>query len=161
MYETTRTALPAPTGAGAGVIVDAIENRPQAERNAAPPQGSTPPASREETCKNQQPPKQQRPAPWKFQRITVDEFRRRYFFVDNRPTRASVKRWIESGTAEGKILQGYLIDGKYYITITAAERFIDELRVRVRTAMTTPKAAAQIRERRTAQALREIGFSFM
>lgn len=161
MYETTQTALPAQPAAG--VIANAIENRPQAPRETAAPQGSTPSASGKEPCKNQQqqPPKQQRPAPWKFQRITVDEFRRRYFFQDNRPTRASVKRWIETGTAEGEILQGYLIDGKYYLTITAAERFIDALRVRARTAPTTPKAAAQLREKRTAQALREIGFSFM
>ena len=91
----------------------------------------------------------------------MDEFRRRYFFHDNRPTRASVKRWIVQGTAEGKILQGYLIDGKYYTTIGAAENFINALRVTTRAPMVTSTAIKQIREQKTAQELHKIGFSFM
>lgn len=102
-----------------------------------------------------------RPPIWKGQRITVDEFRRRFFFVDNRPTRASVKRWIETGTSEGKILQGYLIDGKYYTTIGAAENFINALRVTTRAPMRAPATINQIREKRTAQELHKIGFTFM
>lgn len=124
-----------------------------------PPAAQTPTAeNRGEVKGNDQP---RRPVIWKGQRITVDEFRRRYFFHDNRPTRASVKRWIEQGTAEGKILQGYLIDGKYYTTIGAAENFINALRVTTRAPMATPTAIKQIREQKTAQELHKIGFSFM
>ena len=105
-----------------------------------------------------------RPPVWRFQRITVDEFRRRYFFVDNRPTRASVRRWIESGTAEGRILPAYLIDGKYYIQIAAAETFIAALRVtpqNVKNAVASAKQTTNWREKKTNSELRALGYSFM
>lgn len=126
---------------------------------ASAPNAAQPTAEKRGEVKGNDQPR--RPVIWKGQRITVDEFRRRYFFHDNRPTRASVKRWIEQGTAEGKILQGYLIDGKYYTTIGAAENFINALRVTTRAPMVTPTAIKQIREQKTAQELHKIGFSFM
>ena len=133
--------------------------------NAANISNATPSAAPQSVADNRgeslQTTSPRRPPIWKGQRITVDEFRRRYFFVDNRPPRASVKRWIETGTAEGKILQGYLIDGKYYTTIGAAETFINALRVTARAPMTTPTTIKQIREKRTAQELHKIGFTFM
>lgn len=151
MEEKNNVAIIADSGLDGDGNAANISNTPQAAQ--------TPTAEKRGEVKGNDQPR--RPVIWKGQRITVDEFRRRYFFHDNRPTRASVKRWIEQGTAEGKILQGYLIDGKYYTTIGAAENFINALRVTTRAPMATPTAIKQIREQRTAQELRNIGFSFM
>lgn len=142
-----------------------VEHGREGDGNAANISKTSAPNAAQPTAENRgeslQTTAPRRPPIWKGQRITVDEFRRRFFFVDNRPTRASVKRWIETGTSEGKILQGYLIDGKYYTTIGAAENFINALRVTARAPMTTPTSIKQIREKRTAQELHKIGFTFM
>lgn len=129
------------------------------------PTQPTPPlphAENREEVKREDSPR--RPPVWRFQRITVDEFRRRYFFVDNRPTRASVRRWIESGTAEGRVLPAYLIDGKYYIQIAAAETFIAALKVtpqNVKNAIASAKQTTNWREKKTNAELRALGYSFM
>lgn len=65
----------------------------------------------------------------KLCRLTLDEFRRRYFEAGCRPKRRDVTRWIEEGTAEGVILRGYKIDGRYFVQIYEADRFLAALRV--------------------------------
>ena len=129
-----------------------------------PPQPTPTAPSAENRAEVKREDSTRRPPVWRFQRITVDEFRRRYFFVDNRPTRASVRRWIESGTAEGRILPAYLIDGKYYIQIAAAETFIAALKVtpqNVKNAVASAKQTTNWREKKTNSELRALGYSFM
>ena len=65
----------------------------------------------------------------KLCRLTLDEFRRRYFERGCRPKRRDAIRWIEEGTAEGVILRGYKIDGRYFVQIYEADRFLAALRV--------------------------------
>ncbi len=127
------------------------------------PTPTLPNAENREGVKREDSPSR-RPPVWRFQRITVDEFRRRYFFVDNRPTRSSVKRWIESGTAEGRVLPAYLIDGRYYIQIAAAEAFIAALKVtpqNVKNAIASARQTTNWREKKTNNELRALGYSFM
>ncbi|MBR0226165.1 MAG: hypothetical protein IJL92_08930 [Thermoguttaceae bacterium] len=103
---------------------------------------------------------------WKTARITVDDFRRRYFLDGCRPKRRDVVRWITEGTAEGVKLAAYLLDGRYYIQIVAAESFFTACRhasaeankpsVR-RTTQETPNW----RQKRNAIELREMGYKFM
>lgn len=101
---------------------------------------------------------------WKNARITVDEFRRRYFFDGCRPKRRDVQRWIEEGTSEGVKLNAYLLDGRYYIQIVAAESFFTACRHAstankpiVRKTPETPNW----RQKRNAIELREMGYKFM
>ncbi len=119
-----------------------------------------------ETNKQEEPRPQQerpaRPAAWKLARITLDEFRRRYFLEGNRPRRSDVKRWIEVGTAEGRVLPANLLDGRYYIQVAAAEAFLTSTRAKTdRNAPKARTARPDWHDRKTAAELRTMGFSFM
>lgn len=121
------------------------------------------------TNPNPFPKDQRRPPAWKCQRITLDEFRRRYFFDGCRPKRAEVKRWIEEGTAEGETLSAFLIDGRYYIQIIAADNFIASARVKPgkfeRAERVAKAAGAESkpgwRRKKTYNELSQMGFPFM
>lgn len=108
-----------------------------------------------------QPPKRQ-PA-WKFSRITVNEFRRRYFMDGSRPRQRDVIRWIEEGTAEGIKLNGYLIDGRYYIQITAADAFLTACKSASlkRAPAPRPQTGAKWRQNYVNHELRKMGFDFL
>ena len=57
--------------------------------------------------------------------ITIDQFRREYFARGARPSRADVRRWATTGTAEGARLRAHCIDGRVYVTRAAGAAFID------------------------------------
>ena len=111
-----------------------------------------------------QPPQQlKRPPAWKFARITINEFRRRYFLDGSRPKQRDVIRWIEEGTAEGVILAGYRIDGRYYIQVTAADAFLTACKsASLKTApKPRPQAGANWRQKAVNSELRKLGFDFL
>ena len=61
-------------------------------------------------------------------------------------------------------MPAYLIDGKYYIQIAAAETFIAALRVtpqNVKNAVASAKQTTNWREKKTNSELRALGYSFM
>lgn len=58
------------------------------------------------------------------QRLTIFEFRKRYFAPECRPARKTVEQWITKGTREKVRLRANRFDGDYYITIADAEAFM-------------------------------------
>lgn len=56
--------------------------------------------------------------------ITIDQFRREYFARGARPSRADVRRWATTGTAEGARLRAHCIDGRVYVTRADGAAFI-------------------------------------
>lgn len=57
-------------------------------------------------------------------RLTVFEFRKRFFAPNCRPSRSKVIEWITRGTRERVYLRANRLDGEYYITIGDAEAFM-------------------------------------
>lgn len=131
------------------------------QANAASIDAAAPLALQETTTTK---PVPKRAPAWKFTRITVNEFRRRYFLDGSRPRQRDVVRWIEEGTVEGERLPAYLIDGKYFIQIVAAEAFLDACKkVEKRPSLYKPRPAAgeNWRQKHTFNELRKFGFDFL
>lgn len=57
-------------------------------------------------------------------RITVREFRKRYFAQGSRPSERQIIDWITRGTQEKIFLRATRLDGVYYVTIGDAEAFL-------------------------------------
>ena len=109
-------------------------------------------------------PAPKRPPAWKYTRITVNEFRRRYFLDGCRPRQRDVVRWIEEGTAEGERLPAFLIDGKYYIQIVAADAFLVACKKTAeRPSLHKPRPACgdNWRQQYTFNQLRKMGYDFL
>lgn len=58
-----------------------------------------------------------------FQYMTLNEFRKRYFNGKSRPSKQTVKSWIESGN-NGVKLKAKFINGTIYISEAAALDFL-------------------------------------
>lgn len=88
--------------------------------------------------------------------ISVDEFRRAYFGEARRPTRATVKRWVDSGTSEGVRLPGVIIENTYYIDSARVDDFFAVLQGRSRSAQPTKATGAASRAALAVEKLRVI-----
>ena len=89
------------------------------------------------------------------QYMTIDAFRRDFFAPGSRPTRASVRNWID----EGK-LPAIKLDGRVYVRQDHAEAFIAGARIEDHAVERAKESMRAWNERQEAakRTLREFGF---
>ena len=84
--------------------------------------------------------------------LTVDEFRRRFFMRDSRPSRADTRAWIDAG-----YLCGVKIGARVYVSENSARELFTRARI-VSAPRTDERDERRYRQSRAASTLREFGF---
>lgn len=87
--------------------------------------------------------------------ISIDEFRTTYF-GKSKPSRADVKRWIDSGTDDGVRLSGVVIEATYYVDSARVDDFFNALQRRVSYEPTPKSTGAASRSARAVERLRVV-----
>lgn len=84
--------------------------------------------------------------------LTVDEFRRRFFTRESRPSRADARAWIDAG-----YLAGVKIGARVYVSENSARELFTRARI-IGAPRTDEQDARRYRQSRAASTLREFGF---
>ena len=88
--------------------------------------------------------------------MTIDAFRREYFVAGSRPTRASVRSWIESGR-----LPAIRLDNRVYVRDDHAEMFLQGAKIEERIVDKAKSKALdwKIRQEQAKEQLRAFGIN--
>ena len=89
-------------------------------------------------------------------RMSVFQFRTRYFAEGARPSKKTVEQWITKGTREKVFLRANRFDGEYFITIGDAEAFLRATTARPQSQ--NVKASASPTHKQSMEYLRSVGF---
>ena len=84
--------------------------------------------------------------------LTVDEFRRRFFTKESRPSRAQARAWIDAG-----FLDGVKIGARVYVSENSARELFTRARI-IGAPRTDERDERRYRQSRAASTLREFGF---
>lgn len=90
-------------------------------------------------------------------RMSVYQFRTRYFAEGARPSKKTIEQWIIQGTRERVFLRANRFDGEYYITVGDAEAFLRATTARPTTR--SVKESASATHKSSLEYLRSKGFN--